>query len=133
MVGIMQDIVRYGTGYQVNKLRRPAAGKTGTTNDQTDCWFVGYVPDLVAGIWTGYDKTRFKVGVGETGGKSAAPIFLYYMQEYLKDKPVAKFKIPDALRLAELTPPVEVYPGDLKHLLPEYEATGGADFFADDL
>lgn len=133
MVQLMQDIVDHGTGYKVHELGRPAAGKTGTTNDLTDCWFVGYTPDTAAGVWTGHDQNINKVGGGETGGKAAAPIFLYYMQEFLKDKPVAQFKIPEGALLAQVGASVDVYPGDLKHLLPEGSGSGGADFFVDDL
>lgn len=93
MVSLMSDVVNYGTGYKVKELKRPAAGKTGTTNDETDTWFVGFVPDLFAGVWVGFDDVQ-KIGGRETGGKTSAPIFLYYMQEALKDKPVAQFNIP---------------------------------------
>ncbi|MDO8519634.1 MAG: PBP1A family penicillin-binding protein [Deltaproteobacteria bacterium] len=93
MVSLMNDIVNYGTGYKVKELKRPAAGKTGTTNDETDTWFVGFVPDLFAGVWVGFDEVQ-KIGGRETGGKTAAPIFLYYMQDVLKDRPVAQFDIP---------------------------------------
>lgn len=132
MVNLMQDIVNHGTGFRVKALGRPVAGKTGTTNDQTDCWFVGYTPDLVAGAWTGYDQASIKVGGGETGGKAAAPIFLYFMQDYLKDKPVAKFDIPQEMIYAELEPPVEVYPSDFSDMFTS-GGSGGADFFADDI
>lgn len=133
MVSIMQGIVNYGTGYRAKALGRPVAGKTGTTNDQTDCWFIGYTPDLVAGVWTGYDQARIKVGGGETGGKAAAPIFVYYMKEYLKGTPIAKFNIPKNMKYAELDPPVDVYPGDVSDLFTDTGGSGGADFFADDI
>lgn len=133
MVGIMHGIVNYGTGYKVKALGRPAAGKTGTTNDQTDCWFVGYTPNHAAAVWVGYDQPYIKVGGGETGGKSAAPIFLYYMQGFLKDKPVAKFVIPDKGLYADLDPPVNVRPGDVSDLFTATGGGGGADFFADDI
>lgn len=133
MIGIMQEIVNQGTATRVKALGRPAAGKTGTTNDQTDCWFVGYTPDLVAGVWTGYDNTATKVGGGETGGKAAAPIFLYYMTDYLKDKPVAQFKVPTADQLALLKPPVDVSPTNVSNLFNSGgSGGGGADFFAND-
>lgn len=133
MVDIMQDIVRRGTGYRVRKLGRPVAGKTGTTNDQTDCWFIGYTPNLVGGVWVGHDKASTKVGAGEDGGRTAAPIFLYFMQEYLKDKPVAQFEIPNYMSYAEINPPVDVYPGDISDFFVDPESQGGADFFVDDI
>lgn len=133
MRGILQDVVNYGTGYRVKELKRPAGGKTGTTNDLTDCWFIGFVPDLVAGVWTGYDQNINKVGAGETGSKAASPIFLYYMKEYLKDKPVAQFDVPEGIDMATMDPALELAPGDLKNLLPDFGTGGGAGFFVDDL
>ena len=61
-------------------LGRPAAGKTGTTNDLSDAWFMGYTPDLVAGTWVGYDHMK-PLGKAETGGRAAAPVWLKFMQE----------------------------------------------------
>lgn len=135
MVDIMQGIVQYGTATRVRALKRPAAGKTGTTNDQTDCWFVGYVPDLVAGVWVGYDKNINKVGGGETGGKAASPIFLYYMKEYLKGTPVKKFEHPKLINHSALDLPIDVYPSDIHELFvdPYNSGSGGADFFIDDI
>ena len=135
MVEIMQGIVQYGTATEVRKLKRPAGGKTGTTNDQTDCWFVGFVPDLVAGVWVGHDKNYNKVGGGETGGKAAAPIFTYYMKEYLEGTPVKKFKKPKYLAHSALDLPLEVYPGDIQDILgdPLEDNKGGADYFLEDL
>ena len=134
MVELMQDIVNYGTGYRVHALGRPVAGKTGTTNDLTDCWFVGYVPDLVAGVWTGYDQNKYKVGGGETGGKAAAPIFLYYMQNYLEGTPVKNFEIPREIENEALNSPVPVYPGNINDLLGDpYGDGNSADFFIEDI
>lgn len=135
MSGILQDVVNHGTGARVRALNRPAGGKTGTTNDLTDCWFVGFVPDLVAGIWTGYDENINKVGGGETGGKAAAPIFLYYMQDYLAGTPVKKFETPKEISLSELDSPVEIYPGSrrIEGLFEGSGSSGGSDFFMDDI
>lgn len=107
MVSLMNDIVNYGTGYKIKELKRPAAGKTGTTNDETDTWFIGYVPNLVAGVWVGFDQVK-KIGGRETGGKTAAPIFLYYMQEALKGKPVAEFNIPQEINADSLNAPIDL-------------------------
>lgn len=135
MVDIMKAIVTSGTGYKVHSLGRPAAGKTGTTNDLTDTWFVGYTPDHVAGVWVGYDQPNIKVGGGETGGKAAAPIFLYYMQEFLEGKPIAEFdkEIPEMY--VDLEPPVKTSPGEVSDLFNSGGGGGGggADFFADDI
>jgi penicillin-binding protein 1A len=139
MVSMMSDIVNHGTGYKVHELGRPAAGKTGTTNDLTDTWFIGYVPDLVAGIWVGYDQNKVKVGAGETGGKAAAPIFLYYMQKFLEGKPIKQFEPPD-VDMAQLKAPANVFPpeaGDQGETPLGTDGTeppkgGGADFFIND-
>ncbi len=135
MVNLLQGVVDHGTATRVKVLGRPAAGKTGTTNDLTDCWFMGFTPDLVAGVWTGYDQNITKVGAGETGGKAAAPIFIYYMQDYLKDKPIAKFETPKGVNLADLEAPVQSGPNDLGSLFSGggTGGGGGADFFANDL
>ncbi|MBN1831952.1 MAG: PBP1A family penicillin-binding protein, partial [Deltaproteobacteria bacterium] len=74
---------RGGTGFRIKALNRPAAGKTGTTDDLRDAWFVGYTPNLVTGVWVGYDDRR-SMGSGETGSRAASPIWLYYMSEALK-------------------------------------------------
>jgi penicillin-binding protein 1A len=133
MVSLMNDVVNFGTGFKVRELKRPAAGKTGTTNDETDVWFVGFVPDLFAGVWVGFDQVQ-KIGGRETGGNTAAPIFVYYMQEILKDKPLAQFKIPSEINQSALDAPIDTSFGE------DAEAGGmpknsgqGADFFMYDL
>lgn len=132
MLKIMIDIVRVGTATVINQLKRPAGGKTGTTNDHTDCWFVGFVPDLVAGVWTGHDSISTPVGAGEAGGKAAAPIFLYYMEKYLEGTPVKNFEIPSDSILNQFEPPVDTSPGSIDGLLGPTQGSGGADFFIDD-
>ncbi len=111
MVQLMHDVVNYGTGFKVKALGRPAAGKTGTTNDETDVWFVGFVPNLFAGVWIGFDQAQ-KIGSRETGGTTAAPVFLYYMQQVLKDKPVAQFVIPPEINAEALKAPLDIEEGD---------------------
>jgi len=101
MVNLLTDVVRRGTGYTAHALKRPAAGKTGTTNDETDCWFMGFTPELLAGAWVGYDSKK-RLGYRMTGGKVAAPIWLSYMQKALKDKPVQKFEPPENLNMARI-------------------------------
>ena len=128
MVQLMNDIVNFGTGYKVRALQRPAAGKTGTTNDETDTWFVGYVPDLFAGVWVGFDKVQ-KIGSRETGGNTAAPIFLYYMSEVLKGKPVANFDIPKEINMAALDAPIDLTTGDAEAGGIDGGGGSSADFF----
>lgn len=94
MVRLMSDVVKMGTGQRVLKLKRTAAGKTGTTNDETDTWFIGYVPQLAAGVWVGYDAVR-PIGRGEQGGRTAAPIFLDFMQTATEEMEVAEFTKPE--------------------------------------
>jgi len=93
MVDLMQEPVQRpgGTAAKVKELQRPAAGKTGTTNDFTDAWFIGYTPSLAAGVWIGFDE-KVTLGDKETGGRAALPIWLSMMQEIYKDKPVEKFQ-----------------------------------------
>ncbi len=83
MANMMKGVVEYGTGTRVKVIGRPVAAKTGTSNDQMDAWFIGYTPQWVAGVWTGFD-TKKEIGDKETGGKVAAPIWLYAMDDFLK-------------------------------------------------
>lgn len=96
MANMMKGVVERGTGQKVKELGRPVAGKTGTTNDQMDAWFIGYTPEWVGGVWVGFDVKK-SLGKLETGGKAAAPIFLYFMQEFLNGEPVLDFNIPDGV------------------------------------
>lgn len=96
MANMMKGVVERGTAQLIKQLKRPVAGKTGTTNDQMDAWFLGYTPEWVAGAWVGFDVKR-TIGRRETGGKAAAPIFLYFMQEFLEDKLSLDFDIPDGV------------------------------------
>lgn len=90
---MLRDVVRYGTGGRAN-IGRPVAGKTGTSNDFKDAWFVGYTPQLVAGVWVGYDDMRKGLGQGEAGGRAAAPIWASFMKEALSGKEPQDFVIP---------------------------------------
>ena len=90
---MLQGVVQRGTGARVAALKRPVAGKTGTTNDLADAWFVGFTPEYTVGVWVGYD-VRKRLGRRESGGRAAAPIFLYFMQAALKDRPVRDFTPP---------------------------------------
>lgn len=94
MTNLMEGVIQYGTGQTVKALGRPAAGKTGTTNDLSDAWFIGYVPDLVAGTWVGYDQMK-PLGRAETGGRAAAPIWLRFMQGALAGTPIKGFTVPE--------------------------------------
>src|SRR5215475_11354658 len=91
MVDLMQEPVRAGTATKAQELKRPVAGKTGTTNDFTDAWFIGYTPSLTAGVWIGFDE-KITLGDKETGGRAALPIWLEFMGTVYKDKPVEQFE-----------------------------------------
>ena len=101
MVDLMQEPVRGqgGTAVKAQELKRPVAGKTGTTNDFTDAWFIGYTPSLVAGVWVGFDE-KVTLGDKETGGRSALPMWIELMQHVYKDKPVEQFETNPVLSTA---------------------------------
>jgi penicillin-binding protein 1A len=96
MTSMLVGVVQRGTGVAAKAVGKPVAGKTGTTNDYHDAWFVGYSPDLVAGVYIGYDKPR-PLGRGETGGQLAAPIFTEFMKNALVDKPAVPFRVPPGM------------------------------------
>ena len=98
ITSMMEGVVTRGTAVTVSELGRPIAGKTGTTNDEKDTWFIGFTPDLVVGLYIGYDKPQ-TLGKGATGGGLAAPVFKEFMAEALKDKPIVDFRVPDGMKL----------------------------------
>jgi penicillin-binding protein 1A len=100
---ILQDVVESGTGQRVKKLGRPVAGKTGTTNDTNDAWFMGFTPSLVAGVWVGFDQKR-TLGRLEVGGRAAAPIWLYFAEKALEGAPVEVFPVPDGIVFMKVNP-----------------------------
>jgi penicillin-binding protein 1A len=84
MVSLLQGVVEHGTGAAARKLNHPVAGKTGTTNDYTDAWFIGFTPSLTCGVWVGYDEKK-NLGENETGGHAALPIWIEFMREAITD------------------------------------------------
>ncbi|MHB9156339.1 MAG: penicillin-binding protein 1A [Endomicrobiales bacterium] len=103
MTNILKGVVERGTGAAARALGRPAAGKTGTTNDFSDAWFVGYTPQLVAGVWVGYDE-RSSLGEKMTGGRIACPIWTSFMAEALKGEPALNFRPPDGVVFTLIDP-----------------------------
>jgi penicillin-binding protein 1A len=93
VTSMMQAVVEEGTGRHARALGRPCAAKTGTTNDFHDAWFLGYTPDLVAGVWVGFDSKR-SLGDGASGGRVAAPIWTKFMEQALEGAPIRDFRIP---------------------------------------
>ncbi|MBW1802265.1 MAG: PBP1A family penicillin-binding protein [Deltaproteobacteria bacterium] len=98
---LMKAVVMEGTGWRIRALKRPAAGKTGTTNDLRDAWFTGFTPGLVTGVWVGYDD-RKPMGRGETGSRAASPIWLDFMSSVLEEKPKADFPAPETVVFAKI-------------------------------
>jgi penicillin-binding protein 1A len=103
MVSILQGVVDRGTGRRIKEIGKPLAGKTGTTNDSFDTWFIGFSPDLAVGVFVGFDTPR-TLGRNETGSSVAVPIFKDVMAEALKDKPAIPFRIPPGIRLTRVHP-----------------------------
>ena len=97
MVSIMQGTVQRGTGIRLKELPWPLAGKTGTTNESKDAWFIGFSPDLVAGVYVGFDEPR-TLGKKQTGSNVALPIFKEFIQGALKDTPPMPFRVPKGIR-----------------------------------
>ena len=103
ITNLMQSVVTSGTGQRARAVGRPVAGKTGTTNDMKDAWFVGFVPQLVAGVWVGYDQEK-SLGAGGSGGQAAAPIWTEFMQRALSSIPQEEFKVPSNISFALINP-----------------------------
>ncbi len=105
MTTLLQDVVQHGTATNLKKIvgRPDIAGKTGTTNDNVDAWFVGFSPDYSCGVWVGFDD-EYSLGEGETGGKAAAPIWGHFMHDVLNDKPVKEFQQPQTIEFRKVDP-----------------------------
>jgi penicillin-binding protein 1A len=101
VVSMLQGVVQRGTGRSIKSLGKVLAGKTGTTNDSEDTWFMGFSPDLVCGVFVGFDNPR-TLGARETGSSVAVPVFKEFMAEALKNKPQTPFRIPPGIRLVRV-------------------------------
>jgi penicillin-binding protein 1A len=104
MTNILKAVVEKGSGWNAKNLGRPCAGKTGTTNDSSDAWFIGYTPQLAAGVWIGYDDRSISLGEKVTGGVIACPIWTQFMKEALDGKPVLDFVQPENIEWALIDP-----------------------------
>jgi penicillin-binding protein 1A len=105
MTHMLKGAVERGTGVGAKALGRPVAGKTGTTNDYSNAWFIGFTPQLVTGVWVGYDRPR-SLGRDETGSRAAVPIWTTFMAEALAGTPVEDFPVPERVILV----PVDLDP-----------------------
>lgn len=129
MVALMEGVVRNGTGRQASVLGIPLGGKTGTTNDATDAWFIGFSPDLVVGVFTGFDQPR-SLGEGEEGSSIAVPVFCNFMSAALKGELALPFRIPAGVRMVRVNADSGriASPGDphiiLEAFIPGTEPTG---------
>ncbi len=130
-ISLLEGVIKRGTGAAAAKLGRPLGGKTGTTNDSRDAWFIGFSPDLVTGIYIGFDTPK-SLGGKETGGRVALPAFIEVMGEYFKDAPKRDFAVPPGIQFAQVNrfsgvPPI---PGEEQtaSVITETFITGGPVF-----
>ncbi|HEX2664617.1 MAG TPA: PBP1A family penicillin-binding protein [Candidatus Acidoferrum sp.] len=100
MTAMLEEVIKFGTGVAAKPLGRPAAGKTGTTQDYTDAWFIGFTPQITAGVWVGFDDKQISLGKRETGARAALPIWLEFMQGALAGTPATDF--PNVVPLEQL-------------------------------
>jgi penicillin-binding protein 1A len=103
ITNLLEGVIRNGTGWRAKALGRPCAGKTGTTDDYSDAWFMGYTPDLITGVWVGFDQER-PLGKDETGSRAACPIWLDFMKTVLKGKPIKHFPATSGIIFAKIDP-----------------------------
>jgi penicillin-binding protein 1A len=122
ITSIMEGVVQRGTATVVKEVGKPIAGKTGTTNDEKDAWFIGFSPDLVVGVYLGYDKPRH-LGRGATGGVLAAPVVRDFMKVALADKPAVPFRVPAGIKLIRIDSKsgMRAGPGDQRVILEAFK------------
>jgi penicillin-binding protein 1A len=102
VTSMLEGVVQRGTAQVIKSVGKPLAGKTGTTNDAKDVWFVGFSPDLAVGVYLGYDQPK-SLGNSATAGQYAAPVFRDFMQLALKDKPATPFRVPPGIKLIRIS------------------------------
>jgi len=102
VTSMLEGVIQRGTGQVIKAVGKPLAGKTGTTNDAKDVWFVGFSPDLAVGVYLGFDKPQ-SLGNSATAGQYAAPVFRDFMQMALKDKPATPFRVPPGIKLIRIS------------------------------
>lgn len=121
IVSMLEGVVQRGTATSLKSLGRPIAGKTGTTNDAKDAWFIGFTPDLIVGTYVGFDEPK-PMGAKETGGHVAAPIVKEFMEKALKDVPPVPFRVPPGIRMVQINPVTGArsQPGDEKSIFEAF-------------
>ena len=126
---MLEDVVKHGTGWRAKALRRPTAGKTGTTNAYKDAWFVGFTTELAASAWVGFDDMR-TLGHGETGARAASPVWVSFMKEALytagEDGEAENFRIPEEIITAEIDPNTGLLATNKTEKMVEYFKQGTA-------
>jgi penicillin-binding protein 1A len=103
ITSMLEGVVERGTGQRVKAVRKPVAGKTGTSNDEKDAWFIGFTPDLAVGVYVGYDNPQ-PMGRDATGGELAAPIVADFLSLALRDKAATPFRVPSGVQLIPIDP-----------------------------
>lgn len=110
MTNMLQGVVLRGTGYSLNSLGRPLGGKTGTTNDSIDAWFVGFSPSLSVGVWVGFDTPK-TLGSGETGARAALPIWKTFAEKQFEGTPIEGFAVPQGIEFTRIDAKTGLLPG----------------------
>ena len=129
ITSIMEGVVQRGTGTAVRDVGKPIAGKTGTTNDEKDVWFIGFTPEIAVGVYLGYDKPRH-IGYKASGGQLAAPIVRDFLKTVLADKPAVPFRVPPGIKLVRIdsSSGTRAGPGSQKVILEAFKpGTAPAD------
>jgi len=101
MTHLLQGVVQHGTGQRAKVLGRPIAGKTGTSSDYADAWFIGYTPSFLTTVWVGFDD-KVSLGNNETGARAALPIWISFMDQALRNTPVETFKVPSGITMVKV-------------------------------
>lgn len=102
MTNILEDVVARGTGWRARAINRPSAGKTGSTDNYADAWYMGYIPQLITGVYVGFDKNKHTLGDEETGSKAALPIWVDFMKNATATMPILPFGQPDGINMVRI-------------------------------
>jgi penicillin-binding protein 1A len=125
ITSLMEGVVQRGTGTALKVLGKPIAGKTGTTNDEKDAWFIGFTPDIVVGVYLGFDTPK-PMGKGSTGGVIAAPVVRDFLQVAIADRPAVPFRVPPGIKLIRINPKTGLRAGPGENALLEAFKPGTA-------